>query len=117
MKLEKRLKKAQADGKAFQARLTSGGGAKADGSKVTGYADAQSILPANSPHRKSVDRVVFALLRETELIRSKNEVQGKLSNAMDAVNRTLRTYSHLHIVAARTATWSARSSWISSRTD
>ena len=36
-----------------------------------------------------MDRVVFALLRETELIRSKYEVKGKLSNAMDAVNRAL----------------------------
>jgi len=85
-----RLAKAKTDLQAFYDAKVDGGGTKADGSKVTGYADAQSIVPANNPNRKSIDRIVLDLLRETESIRASYERKDKLPNQMDSVRRSLQ---------------------------
>lgn len=85
-----RLAKANTDLQAFYHAKVEGGGTNADGSKVTGYSDAQSIVPASSPNRGAVDSTVQYVLIETELIRGYYESKGKQANLMFTVSKCLK---------------------------
>jgi hypothetical protein len=84
-----RMAKAKTDLQSFYDADIDGGGTKADGSKVTGYADAQSILPASNANRSSVDRAVQSLLSDTEAIRTAYATKDKKADLVARANRSL----------------------------
>ncbi|MEE9392656.1 MAG: hypothetical protein V3W41_09140 [Planctomycetota bacterium] len=90
-----RLKASEATLREFYKTKVDGGGTKEDGTKNTGYGDAQSIVPASNPNRRSVDRAICTILMETEKVRKIHSTRAMTSDLVDGAKLAVATAKKL----------------------
>ena len=82
--------------KSFYDAEVDGGGSSDDGSKKTGFEDAQSVVAASNPNRKSVDRAVWLILMETEKVRKLHGSEAMTSDVASSAGRAVDQAKRLH---------------------